>query len=107
MNLETVRAFGGQVVALTAQVGHGIQQHPLIFGGGLLFLLLTWSHFKGDYGPQTWSLAPERNKFLRGFVHILVIPVRLLASLFSSLVALLVIALLVGFGYVIWRVLQG
>ncbi len=107
MNVETVGAFGGQVVALTTRAGHAIQEHPLAFGAALLFLLLTWSHFKGDYGPQTWSLAPERHRFLRGFVHLLVMPLRLIASLFSSGVALLVVALMVGFVYVIWRIWHG
>ncbi len=46
-----------------------VQSHPILIvlpGALLLFLLLTWSHFKGDYGPQTWALSPERNRFLRG-----------------------------------------
>ncbi len=52
-------------------------------------------------------MSQERHKALRGLVHLLVMPLRLIASLLSSLVALLVIALLAGFGYVLWRMLQG
>lgn len=83
------------------------QVHPVLLGGVLLFFYLTWKHFKTDFGPQVWALAPERNKALRGLVHVLVMPLRLLLSLFSSGVALLVIALVLGFVYVMHRVMQG
>jgi len=106
MDTAKLQAFGERAQALVMELEHGVQAHPIFFGVALLFLLLTWSHFKGDYGPQTWSLAPERNKALRGFVHVLVMPFRLLASLFSSAVALAVIALLAGFGYALWRMMQ-
>lgn len=107
MNMETLRNFGGLVLELGRTVGHTVQQHPLIFGAALCFFVLVWSHFKGDYGPETWSLAPQRPKAFRGLVHVLVMPLRLLASIFSSAVALLLIALLAGFGYVVWRLWQG
>jgi hypothetical protein len=106
MDTAKLQAFGDRAQALMTELGQGVQAHPIFFGVGLLFLLLTWSHFKGEYGPQTWSLAPERNKALRGFVHVLVMPFRLLAALFSSAVALAVIALVAGFGYALWRMMQ-
>jgi hypothetical protein len=86
---------------------HGVQSHPIFFGLALFFALLTWRHFKGDYGPQIWALSPERPKALRVLVHILVLPLRLLASLFSSAVALLVAALLCGFVYAMVRIWHG
>lgn len=86
---------------------HGVQSHPVFFGLAFFFVLLTWRHFKGDYGPQIWALSPEKPKALRVLVHILVLPLRLLASLFSSAVALLVVALLVGFVYALVRIWHG
>lgn len=106
MDMAAAQAFGNRAQALLMDMGHHLQAHPWVHGGFLLFLLLTWSHFKGDYGPQTWALSPERPKALRGLVHLLVMPLRLLASLFSSGVALLVIALLAGFAYSLWRIMQ-
>jgi hypothetical protein len=94
----------GQV--LLEELSHGVLRHPVFFGAALVFLLLTWGHFKGDYGPQTWALSKERSRVLRGTVHVLVMPLRLLAALLSSAVALLVIGLLVGFVYVLWRMLS-
>jgi hypothetical protein len=79
----------------------------IILGLLILFLVLTWGHFKTDFGPQIWALGPEKNKYLRGFVHVLVMPLRLLASVFASGVALLVILLMLGFAYVIWRMMHG
>jgi hypothetical protein len=72
----------------------------------LLYAFLVWRHFKVAYGPKTWALSEERHKALRGSVHVAVWPLRLLASLFSGFVALLLIAVLVGFGYVIWKMMM-
>jgi hypothetical protein len=69
-----------------------------------VFALLLRGHMRGSYGPDTWSLDKERPRVLRGLVHVLVWPLRLLAALFSSAVALLVFALLAGFAYVLWRI---
>jgi hypothetical protein len=105
MDTSTMEAFGERVEALLAQAKGGVQTHPVFFVVALVFLLLTWSHFRGGYGPQTWALPKERHRFWRATVHLLVLPLRLLAALFSSAVALLVIALLAGFAYALWRML--
>jgi hypothetical protein len=99
------------VLPLAQELAEGINAHPaavaISLGSVLLLIFLTWRHFKGSYGPETWALKPERNRFLRGTVHVLVLPLRLLASLFSGLVLLLVIALVAGFGYVMWKMVHG
>ena len=107
MDMNAVQAEGARAQALAQALVQGAQAHPYALGVALLLLLFTWSHFRGSYGPQTLALAKDRPKVLRGLVYVLVIPLRLLASVFSSAVALLVIGLLLGFCYVVWRVAQG
>jgi hypothetical protein len=106
-----VQVSAERMLPLAQEIGDGINAHPvltaIVIGAVLLLALLTRAHFKGDYGPETWALKPERNKYLRGLVRVLVLPLRLVASVFSGLVALLVIALLGGFAYVVWKMMHG
>ncbi len=48
MDLAKLKGVGAALTEWGQQASQGVQQHPLFFAAGLGFLLLTWSHFKGD-----------------------------------------------------------
>lgn len=87
--------------------GHRIATEPRLRWGAVAVvsvLLHAWFFLGGTY---RWRSKPERPKVLRGAAYLATLPWRVLAALFSGLVATLVWALVLGGAWALWKTLQG
>lgn len=69
--------------------------------------LHAWIFFKTLYSASHWALRADRHKLLKGLAYTLALPLRLLFSLISAVVATLVWAVVAAGVYTLVRVIQG
>ena len=67
----------------------------------------TYAFFGSTYSAQQWALRDDRHRIFKGAAYLGALPLRILFSAFSGLVATLVWAVLVGGFYLLFRAMKG
>ena len=70
-------------------------------------LLHTYGFFGSTYSAKQWALRDDSHRIFKGAAYLGALPLRLLFSLFSGLVATLVWAAVIGGFYLLVRAVQG
>ena len=79
-----------------------------IVGLALACLLLhAYGFFGSTYSAKQWALREESHRIFKGAAYVGALPLRILFSLFSGLVATLVWAVVVGGFYLMVRAIRG
>jgi hypothetical protein len=85
-----------------------LQSHLILVSLAVACLLLhSYGFFGSTYSAKAWALREESHRLFKGAAYLGALPLRIVFSLFSGLVATLVWAVVIGGFYLMVRAMRG